>query len=134
MPKPATTSIIKKQKAAKSGSRSARKSKSSSTKQKYSEELLSKARDISERDIDFINNDEFPDSGSFDRLETILVTEYENKRKPRVKPSSDLPAYFAKLLRDSSADPTRRARLVLGDEFSEVPRKHVEGVAGCLQA
>jgi len=97
MPKPATTSIIKKQKAAKSGSRSARKSKSSSTKQKYSEELLSKARDISERDIDFINNDEFPDSGSFDRLETILVTEYENKRKPRVKPSSDLPAYFAKL-------------------------------------
>ena len=97
MPKPATTSRAKSQKATNSRIKSAQTRKTTKIKNKYSSQLLAQAELISELDIDFINNDEFPNSDSYDRMEAILVKEYENKRKPRVKPSKDLPSYFAKL-------------------------------------
>lgn len=61
------------------------------------ESLQARARELSDLELDFINHEEFSEPGSLDRLETILVTKYENKRKPRVKPGADLPAYFARL-------------------------------------
>jgi len=64
---------------------------------RISQALQAQARNLLELDIDFINHEEFADADSLDRLETILSTDYDHKRKPRVKPSPDLPAYFARL-------------------------------------
>lgn len=90
MSAPATTSKPKRQ-----SSRSSLQDRRSSGN--ASPELQERARHTAELDIDFIANEEFSKSDSYSRMETILVTEYENKRKPRVKPSPELPAYFAKL-------------------------------------
>jgi RNA polymerase sigma factor (sigma-70 family) len=64
---------------------------------RIAEALQVQARSLLEMDIDYMNHEEFSDASSSDRVETILATKYENKRKPRVKPSPDLPAYFARL-------------------------------------
>lgn len=97
MPTTATTSSTKKQKMTSPRTVSTQARKGVKAKKKYSDQLLQQAKQISDLEINFINNDEFPNSESYDRMEVILVTEYDNKRKPRVKPSKDLPSYFAKL-------------------------------------
>jgi RNA polymerase sigma factor (sigma-70 family) len=77
--------------------KSARKKAPATSGNRIAETLKAHARELLEMEIDFINHEEFSDADSLHRLETILTTKYENKRKPRVKPSPDLPAYFAKL-------------------------------------
>ncbi|MBD3672184.1 MAG: sigma-70 family RNA polymerase sigma factor [Planctomycetaceae bacterium] len=99
MSAPATTSKSrhKKNKAAGKNRIKTRKKSSRGSDQDVSAELLERAQATADLEIDFIPHDEFSKSGSYERMEEILVTEYENKRKPRVKPSPELPAYFAKL-------------------------------------
>lgn len=67
--------------------------------------LRAKVRELHELEIDFIGHEGFCEPGSLERVETILATKYESKRKPRVKPSPDLPAYFARLYETPLLDP-----------------------------
>lgn len=97
MPAPATTSQPNRSSKRVAKKNTGNSQSSRNSRQQYSPELLERAQRISELEIDFIPNDDFPKAESYERMETILVTEHENKRKPRVKPSADLPAYFAKL-------------------------------------